>query len=372
MTFLVVACEASADQHGARVIEAVRARHPDARFVGIGGDQCGKAGVSLVAHARDLGFMGFTDVLFALPRVLGIMRRVFKAARDHHAQAALLIDAPDFNLRLAAKLHRAGIPVVYFISPKLWATRPKRAEIVRRFVKRMLVIFPFEVALYQARGVTAEYVGNPTVEQMAMRLTREEARCVLHIDPAERVVAMLPGSRRGEIARIAPNMAHAARLLSASCKVRILVPCAPTINREQLAGIFGDAPVEIVDGRACEVLSAADVAVVAAGTATLEASLCGVSVVTVYRVSWLSWWIYRFLLRISSISLINIIVGREVVTEFLQDAFTGPAVAMELQRLLHGAGRDAMLAAYEEIRTTLGHHNTAANVATILMQEAKL
>ncbi len=372
MTFLVVACEASADQHGARVIEAVRALHPDARFVGIGGDQCGKAGVSLVAHARDLGFMGFTDVLFALPRVLGIMRRVFKVAREQHAQAALLIDAPDFNLRLAAKLHGAGIPVVYFISPKLWATRPRRSEIVRRFVKRMLVIFPFEVAHYRSLGVDAEYVGNPTVEQMAVRTTREQARQVLHIGPDERVVAMLPGSRHGEVTRIAPNMAHAARLLAARTKVRILVPCAPTIDREHLARIFGDAPVEIVDGRACEVLSAADVAVVAAGTATLEASLCNVSVVMVYRVSLLSWWIYRLLLRIRSISLINIIAGREVVTEFLQDAFTGPALASELQRLLQGAGRDEMLAAYEEIRATLGRHDTATRVATVLMQEAKL
>ncbi|MBW2257794.1 MAG: lipid-A-disaccharide synthase, partial [Deltaproteobacteria bacterium] len=272
-TFLLTACEASADQHGARVIEAVRARLPRARFVGVGGDACAAAGAELIAHARELGLMGFSDVLFALHRVLRIMRRVVRTAREQSVQAALLIDAPDFNLRVARRLQPSGVPVVYFISPKLWATRPGRAALVRRFVKRMLVIFPFEVDFYRARGVEAEYVGNPVVEQMADRYDRAVARSQLGLDAETRVVAMLPGSRRGEIARIGPDLGAAARQLRGEDGVRILVPRAPTVERSLLEASLDADAVEIVEGQAREVLAAADAAVIAAGTATLEAVL---------------------------------------------------------------------------------------------------
>ncbi|MBN2358967.1 MAG: lipid-A-disaccharide synthase, partial [Deltaproteobacteria bacterium] len=329
--FLVVACEASADQHGSRVVEAVRARLPEARFVGIGGDHCQAAGVELVGHARDLGLMGFSDVLFALPRVLRTMAAALAAARRGPARAALLIDAPDFNLRLARKLKAADVPVVYFISPKLWATRPGRAKLVRRFVKRMLVIFPFEVEFYRRRGVSAEYVGNPTVEQMSDCFDRDSARALLGVRPDEKVVALLPGSRRGEIRRIAPDLGEAARLLGKELPLRFLVPRAPTVDRALLEAAFGaKAPIEVVDGKAREILAAADAAVVAAGTATLEAALVNTPTVMVYRVSALSWLIYRLILRIPYISLINIIAERPVITELWQQRFTPAAVAGEV------------------------------------------
>jgi len=369
--FLVVACEASADQHGSRVVEAVRARMPQARFVGIGGDHCQAAGVELVGHARDLGLMGFSDVLLALPRVLRIMAAARTAAQQHQVKAALLIDSPDFNLRLARRLRAADVPVIYFISPKLWATRPGRVKQVRRFVKRMLVIFPFEVEYYRQRGVNAEYVGNPTVEQMTDRYDRESARALLGLRPDEKVVALLPGSRRGEIQRIAHDLGAAAKLLGKDLPLRFLAPRAPTIDRELLVAAFGaDAPIEIIDGKAREVLAAADAAVVAAGTATLEAALVHVPTVMVYRVSALSWLIYRLILRIPSISLINIIAERPVITELWQQRLTPAAVATEVKRLLAGADRAAMLQAYTDIRGELGRHETAARVASVLIEEA--
>jgi len=369
-TYLIVACEASADQHGARVVDAVRARQPEARFIGVGGDQLAARGVELVAHARELGIMGFTDALFALPRVLRIMRQSFTAAREAGACAALLIDAPDFNLRLARRLSRLRVPVVYFISPKLWATRPGRAALVRRFVERMLVIFPFEVGFYAARGVRAEYVGNPVVEQMAGGFDRTAARAALDIDGEAPVIAMLPGSRRGEIARIAPDLGAAARLLSEQTGARLLVPRAPTIDRDFLETALGaGTPVQIVEGRAREVLAAADAAVIAAGTATLEAALVDVPTVMVYRVSLLSSLIYKLLLKIPYISLINIIAERFVIRELWQRRLTAAAVAEEVRRLLAGADREAMLSAYAEIRQALGHHDTAARVATVLLEE---
>ncbi|MFH1809270.1 MAG: lipid-A-disaccharide synthase [Pseudomonadota bacterium] len=367
-TFLIVACEASADLHGARVIEAVRQRLPGARFVGVGGDACEAAGAILVAHARELGLMGFSDVIFALPRVLRILRRVVDTAEVEQVSAALLIDAPDFNLRVARRLAPSGVPVVYFISPKLWATRQGRSELVKRFVRRMLVIFPFEVEFYRQRGVQAEYVGNPVVEQMADRYDRASARALLGVGPDEKMVAMLPGSRRGEIRRIAPALGEAARVLQQD-GVRILVPRAPTVERDLLEKALGNAPVEIVEGKAREVLAAADAAAVAAGTATLEAAMVDVPTVMVYRVSWFSHLIYRLILRTPFLSLINIIARRQVIVELWQKALRGVEVAGQLRRLLGGEDRTKMLEAYAQIRNELGRRDTAARVASVLIEE---
>lgn len=370
--FLLVAAEASADLHGARVIEALRARIPEARFIGIGGDACARAGAELIAEARSLSVMGFSDVLFALPRILGIMRRLLKVASSQHIDAALLIDAPDFNLRVARKLHALDIPVTYFISPKLWATREGRVAQVRRYVNRMLVIFPFEVDYYAARGVQAEYVGNPVVEQMADRYDRASSRALLGISPEAKVVAMLPGSRGGEIDRLAPALGQAAQTLHASDGVSVYIPRAPTIQRERLvSALGGENNIQLVDGHARELLAAADAAVVAAGTATLEAAMVGVPTLMVYKVSWFSALIYRLILRIGHLSLINIIAQRPVIQELWQNAVQSPAIVAATRTLLQGQGREDMLAAYTEIRSQLGRRDTAARVASVLIEEAK-
>lgn len=371
-TYLVVACEASADLHGAAVVRALRAREPGARFVGVGGAACAAAGVEIVGHARELGLLGLGDVLLALPRVWRIFRRTLQASRRPGIRAALLIDGPEFNLRLAPRLSHAGVPVVYFISPKLWASRPQRIEQIRRFVRRMLVIFPFEVGYYQQRGIAVEYVGNPVVQQLPSGLTRAAARAALGVGPEERMVAMLPGSRLGEITRIAPELGLAARLLQRDGPARVLVPCAPTVERARLIAALGaDAPVQVLDGRSQEVLVAADAAVVAAGTATLEAALLDVPATIVYRVSWLSRWFYRMVLRTPFISLINILCEREVVREMWREPWSAQDVVREVHRLLAGSTRDEIRQGYAHIRRLLGQHDTAARVADALLQESR-
>lgn len=370
-TFLLVAAEASADLHAARVIKALRARIPKARFVGIGGEACAAEGAELIAEAKELSVMGFSDVLFALPRILGIMRRLYRLAQEEDISAALLIDAPDFNLRVARKLNTFSIPVVYFISPKLWATRAGRIELVRRHVQHMLVIFPFEVAYYAEKGIHVEYVGNPLVEQMADRYDRASSRSLLGLDPDTRVVAMLPGSRGGEIDRLGPALGQAARELAQQDKVRVMIPRAPTISRERLVNALGgEEHLQIVDGQAREIMAAADAAVVAAGTATLEAALVNVPTLMVYKVSWFSALIYRMILKIKHISLINIIAQRGVVKELWQEAVTRDNIIQATRSLLQGEGRETMLKAYQEIRDQLGRVDTAASVASVLIESS--
>ena len=370
-TFLLVATEASADLHGARVMKALRARMPAARFVGIGGEACAAEGAELIAAARELSVMGFSDVLFALPRILGIMRRLYRLAQSENISSALLIDAPDFNLRVARKLSAFSIPVVYFISPKLWATRAGRIEQIRRYVQRMLVIFPFEVAYYAERGIHVEYVGNPLVEQMADRYDRASSRSLLGLDSKTRVVAMLPGSRGGEIDRLGPALGQAARRLAKQDKVKVMIPRATTISRERLvAALGGEEDLHIVDGQAREVMAAADAAVVAAGTATLEAAMVDVPTLMVYKVSWFSAIIYRLILKIKHISLINIIAQRGVISERWQEAVVPDNIVTATRNLLRGEGRDAMLKAYQEIRKQLGRSDTAARVASVLIESA--
>jgi lipid-A-disaccharide synthase len=349
---LVSAVEASADLHGAAVLRELRALRPGLRAFGAGGPLMRAQGFEALVRAEDLGVMGIVEVVPALPRILEAMDTLRDAAGERRPRAALLIDSPDFNLRLARELRRLHVPVACFIGPSVWAWRAYRVRQIARDVARMLVILPFEASFYQERGVRATYVGNPLADAFRNNsvLTGVPAphpsaiiskgsdiaarRSALGLEPDRPVLALLPGSRRQEIRRLWDPLIRAGRALRAQRPgLQLVCPVAPTIDR----ALLGFAPdVIFVDGRAPEVLAAADAAVVASGTATLEAALAGTPMVVVYKMSWLSWLIGRLLVRVPFVSLVNLLAGRAIVPELLQSACTPERIARAVAPLLEG------------------------------------
>lgn len=367
---LIVAGEASADLHGAKLVRELKARHPELVVFGIGGEAMRAHGLEVTARAEDISVAGLTEVLFALPRILGIARRLVHEAAARRPKVAVLLDLPDFNLRLAKRLHKLGIPVVYYISPQVWAWREKRVHEIRRIVSRMLVILPFEKAFYERFGVPVEYVGHPLVEDLPAAPDRPAARRALGIAQEGLVVALLPGSRKKELARHLPLMLEAfAAFRLHHPDARALIPVASTIPRELVTRLVAERklPVEVIDGRATEILTAADAAVVCSGTATLQTALLQRPMVVVYKVSWLTYHIVKRLVRVAHIAVVNLIAGRTLVKELIQDAFTASSVAAELEGLTRDeAPRRAMVAELASLRAKLGEHPATRRVAEVV------
>jgi lipid-A-disaccharide synthase len=311
--------------------------------------------------------MGIAEVWPRLPRIWRVFRALVRAARERRPAAALLVDVPDFNLRLARKLRGLGVPVVFYVSPTVWAWRRGRVRQIARDVDRMLCILPFEEEFYRTHGVRARYVGNPVVEQVPPPGAPEGFRRALGLDTGRPTLALLPGSRPGELHRLLPTMVESAVMLQHERpELQIVVPVAPGLDRAALEQAFtarGLHPT-LVDGRAAEVVGAADVAVVASGTATLETALMLRPMVVVYRMSALSWAVGKLLVRVAFVSLVNLLSGRRLVPELLQGALRPQAVADEVRQLwLPGAARTAQLEGLQALRAKLGNVPTASRVA---------
>ncbi len=367
MDVLVVAGEASGDAHAAEVVTALQRRAPGVRFFGMGGPKLEARGVELLYGAHELSVMGFTEVLPRVPRILRVLQGLTDAARARRPKVALLVDVPDFNLRLAARLKALGISVVYYVAPMAWAWREGRTRTLARLVDTLCCILPFEEAFFRERGVNAVYVGNPTVEQLPPPAAPAHFRAALGLPPSEGpVLAVLPGSRRGEINRIAPTLAAAAAQVVASrTGTQVLIPVAPGLDEAFVAAPFLAAGLQprLIAGRAPEVVGAADVALVTSGTATLEAGLMRRPLVCVYRASALNYLLGRALVRLPFFCLVNLLAGRRVVPELLQGDATATRICAELEPLWAGEARASMLLGLEAVRTSLGEAGAAERVA---------
>jgi len=372
MKILVVAGEASGDQHAAGVVREIRRRVPEARFFGMGGRRLEAEGVDLLYRVEEISVMGLTEVLPKLRRILRVMDGLARAAARRRPDCALLVDVPDFNLRLARTLKRMGVKVAYYVGPTIWAWRPGRVHQVGARVDRMLCILPFEVPFYRRAGVQAQYVGNPVVEQVPPPAPVHVLRQAFGLRPEAPALALLPGSRMSEIRRIAPTMAKAAAALRARRpELQLLVPVAPGLPEAALRAAFSGVPggVTLVAGRAPEVVGACDAAVVASGTAVLEAGLMERPLVVVYRVAPLTGLLARVLLRVRHVSLINLLAGREVVPELLQGDLTAGRVVAEVERLLSSPeARERMLAGLREVRSALGGPGASARAAAAVLE----
>ena len=358
-TFLFVAGEASGDLVGARLIRVLARRVPGARFVGMGGPRMREAGLEPLYDADEVSVMGFVEVLPKVRRILGVLDGLAAWAVENRPAAAVLIDIPDFNLRLAQRLQERGIPVAYYVAPMAWAWREGRVRTLRQRVDRLLCIYPFEEPWFRSRAVPARFVGSPLLEDPALSRPPDRAACRdrLGFAGAGEVVALLPGSRRSEIERVLPTLLGAAdRLAARRPGTTFVLPVAPNLDRAFVEGFLaGHAARPLLCDDARLALGAADAAAVCSGTATLETALVGTPMVVVYRTSASSWALARWLVDLDHASIVNILAGREVVPELLQDACTPEAVAGQLARLLGDAdARAHMAAAYAGLRAALG------------------
>jgi lipid-A-disaccharide synthase len=369
---LVVAGEASGDAHAAELVAALQAQRPDVTFFGMGGSRLASRGVELLFGAHEVSVMGITEVLPKIPRILQVMRGLAAAAAERRPVCAILVDIPDFNLRLAKKLKALGIPVAYYVSPMIWAWRRGRVKTIKKLVDRMLCILPFEEDFYREAGVPVRYVGSPVVEQVPAPDTAAHFRQQLGLSENAPTLALLPGSRMSEIRRILPTLVGAAKQLAAERPgLQIVVPVAPTIPREEITSRFegsGLQPV-LVDGRAPEVVGASDAAVVASGTATLEAGLMLRPLVVVYRVSFLTYLVGRLLLKVAHVALVNLLANRRLVPELLQGDMTPERIASEVRRVwVPGAPREEMVQGLAEVRGRLGGPGAATRAAETVLE----
>ncbi|MFL5318860.1 MAG: lipid-A-disaccharide synthase [Myxococcaceae bacterium] len=366
MDILVVAGEASGDQHGSELVGELQRRDPSLRFFGMGGRKLSERGVELVYGAHEVSVMGIVEVLPKLRRILQVMAGLEGEAKKRKPALAILIDIPDFNLRLAAKLKKQGIRVAYYVSPMIWASRTGRVKQIAKVVDEMLCILPFEPDFYKVHGVTARYVGSPVVEQVPAPASTSEFRKRLGVQDRP-TLALLPGSRMAEIRRILPTMVQAAKaLLAEKGELQILVPVAPTIARQEITSRFEGSGVEpvLIDGKAPEAVGASDAAIVASGTAALEAGLMQRPFVVVYRVSWITYWIARRLLKVPYVALVNLLAGKRIVPELLQHEMTAERILTELRRVWSdGQERREMVAELTKVRESLGPPGAAGRAA---------
>ena len=358
-TILLSAGEASSDMYAARLAEALHAR-TGARVFGMGGPRMAEAGVELIADYHQVAVVGITEVLHKIPTVVRVQNRLAREAVRRKADLAILVDSPGTHLGVARRLKRARIPVGYFIGPQIWAWRSGRVRIVRRRVKKMVVIFPFEEKIYRDAGVPVEFAGHPLVDVVKPTLTRQQFAAKYTLDPLKPIVALLPGSRKNEVARNYPVMAEAcARLVRSGGKtgqIQIVHAAAPGLGPELFSPY---TPTEVrlvrVENAAYDVLAASDCAIVASGTATVEAALLRTPMAVVYRVSPLSALIVRRMIRTHYFAMPNLIAGRKIVPELIQEDFTAAAVEAEIRRLIEAPEAAAeMRSNLAEVRFRLG------------------
>lgn len=337
VSVMLVTGEASGDEHGALLVAAIRRREPAAAVFGMGGSHVRAAGMETVVDSEEhASVMGLTELAGKLRSIGTSFRTLLRAASERKPDVVVLIDFPDFNLRLAKALKRRGFEVVYFITPQVWAWRRYRVRAIRRDFRKVLPIFPFEESFFHQHGVDAEYIGHPFLDRPPVTRTRAEILAAVGLNPALPVLAMLPGSRSAEVDRLLPVMVEAfQRLRQARPGLQAVVPVASTLSETEMRNRIGPVPgLKFVRGGARELLAAANAAIVASGTVTVEAALAKVPFVVVYRLSPFSYRIARLLVRgVRHFAMVNLIAGRRVVPEILQDEVTPERLAAEVERL---------------------------------------
>ncbi len=367
---MIVAGEASGDLHGSFLVSEMMAVHPSLHFFGIGGDKMKAAGVKLLAHAAQIGVVGISEVFSKAGAFIKIIRAIRRSLDDLKPNLVILIDFPDFNLNIVARAARKrNIKVFYYISPQVWAWREGRVEQIKKLVNRMAVILPFEVDFYARHGFAVQYVGHPLRDTVKTNLTKSEA--IRQFDLAEQstTIGLLPGSRTAEITRLLQEMLKAASLISRKIPdAQYILPLADTLDLRFVASIIekSDIPVKIAEGRIYDVLACCDLAIVTSGTATLETGLMGVPMVIIYKVSFFSEMIGRLILSPMPIGLVNIIAGKKVAPELIQQDASGLKIASEaLAILLNETKKQEMIDELAAIRAQLGQPGAARRAAQI-------
>ena len=376
INIMVSAGEASGDAHAAHALEALQTRGTDFESFGMGASLLQTQGCDLIVDCRELAVIGFIDVVKNYPRFMIRLRKLKAAMKARRPDLLLIVDYPNFNLKLAEYARQLNIPVLFYISPKVWASRPGRVPKIGARISHMAVIFPFEVDIYEKAGIPVSYVGNPVVEDAQSSLTRDEACTALDLDPSRPVILLMPGSRKGELERhMSLLVASTEKLANERPTCQFILPLANTIDREwfnQLldtagANLPSASPLQIVDGQSITAMRAADVALVASGTATLETGLMGTPMVVLYKVSPLNYAIIKRMINIDDVSLVNIVAQRRIVPELIQDDATADNIAAEALLLLNDeTRRSQMLHDLAELKLAMGEPGASERVAALI------
>jgi len=369
---LIVTGEASGDLLASHLVKAMRAADPSLTVSAMGGDRLRQAGAEIIFDISRHAVMGITEVFGHLGTLYGAFRKLKRILARERPDLLILVDYPDFNLRLAGVAKKHRIPVLYYVSPQIWAWRTSRIRRIAATVSAMVVVFPFELPLYREAGVEAHFVGHPLLDIVQVSGSREENITRFGLQPGRRAIGLLPGSRLSEVKRILPPMLDAARRLLREHKdLQFIIPVAPGLHKADLERLSGDAGVAVtlVDNSIYDVIDSSYLVIVASGTASLETALLAKPMVIVYRMSPLSYRIARRLVKVPHIGMANIIAGKTVVAELIQEQASGDRIAAEAARLLDDAGLYGRVSAeLELVKKKLGEPGASERAARIALE----
>jgi lipid-A-disaccharide synthase len=337
--------------YGAQLIEALRRREPSLEFFGVGGERMRAAGCETVVDAADLAVVGITEILNHLPKILGLYRRLIREAERRKPDLAIVIDSPAFNWRVARQMKRRGIPAVYYVAPQFWAWRQGRVRLIRDYIDKALVIFPFEEEFYRDRGVDATFVGHPLAHLPEPTTKRADFAAEFELDPEKQWITLMPGSRVKEVRMNLPEILMAAELLGS--EYEFLLPVAPTVNGGFLRSFIKGQKITFVP-EALRALWHSRAGIIASGTATVEAAMMNLPFVMVYRVSALTYLLGKPRVKVPRFAMVNLIAGKEVVPELVQQDFTAENVVARVKEILpDGLARERMMQGLAEVKTRL-------------------
>ncbi len=368
---LMVAGEVSGDIHGAHLVEAIHRIDPKIQLLGMGGEGLERAGMKVLFHSQDLAVVGITEVFLKLRIILRAFRILKQSLDQENPDLVILIDFPDFNLRLAKSVYRKGIPILYYISPQIWAWRPRRVHLIAQRVRKMIVFFPFEVPFYEAAGVEVEWVGHPLLDIVKPTLSKEEAFQRFGLDPQRRTIGLLPGSRIQEVERLFPSLLASAHLLYREVPdLQFIIPLAPGIPRTTLSSLLSNIsiPVKVVEGWTYDAMNLSELLIMASGTTTLEAAILGKPMIIIYKVSLPSYWVGKAMVRVDHIGLANLVAGERIAPELIQKDVNPQRISEEALRILKDSGfQQKMVESMQEVRQRLGHPGAAQRAARIVV-----
>ena len=373
---LISAGEASGEMYGAQLIEALRRLEPSIEFFGVGGERMRAAGCDTVVDAKDLAVVGISEIVSHLPKILGCYRKLIAEADRRKPDLAVVIDSPAFNWRVARQMHKRGIPVVYYVCPQFWAWRQGRVKLLRKYIRKALVIFPFEEKFYRDRGVDATFVGHPLADLPRPAMEREDYAAANQLDVSRPWVTLMPGSRVKEVRMNLPTILEAAAKLGSSNQY--LLPVAPTLDRQFLDSMMIRTLRVHYVSEALPALYHSRGGIIASGTATVEAAMMGTPFVMVYRVSGLTYLLGRPRIKVSHFAMVNLIAGEEIIPELVQQDFTAEKVVARLNEVLpYGPARDKMLEGFAMVNARLrgdglGKGHPAERAAEAILQVSQV